>query len=156
MTSRVDCGCFCCLFFFPFHPSTLIACKSNFVVFLDFLCMDLSRSHYLSCEITRVVSSSIFFPFFNLIFFYFHPSILSWFGIDFSNLFWFSFHRVITISWHGLQIWPVNQDGSNISLSQYFKKNILQYVIVSIFFKKYYPIYILQNMLATLAYFFLC
>jgi hypothetical protein len=137
MTSRVDCGCFCCLFFFPFHPSTLIAWKSNFVVFLDFLCMDLSRSHYLSCEIIRVVSSSIFFPFFNLIFFYFYPSILSWFGIYFDFLstglsryhdMGYRFDQLTRMDpiYHCLNIFK--KTSFNMLLCQYFLKNIILYI----------------------------
>jgi len=74
-------------------------------------------------KLTQVNLGICFLLFFNIIYFFqFHSSILGWLGIDLHNLFWFSFYIVITILWHGSQIWQVNPGRSNIPLLNIWKK----------------------------------
>jgi len=78
--------------------------------FFYLLSMRLSWCHDLNHKFGRLtwIDSCRFFILFNLIFFMFYPLTLSWLGTGLHNLFWFSFYKVIMVSWPGSQIWHVN------------------------------------------------
>jgi hypothetical protein len=124
--ARVDLYCFfLCFFKINFMLHHLIDWKLGFLVFFIYF----SRGY--SDFMTRVIV------------FLFFPSTLGCVRTGLHNLFWFAFYRIITVQWLGSKIWQINRNRSNMLLSQYLKTNVIQYIVILIFKKKYRSICII-------------
>jgi hypothetical protein len=85
----------------------------------------------------KIKSGWLWLFFLNWIFFYFNPSTLILLEIDFHILFWFTFYRVIIISWLGMRIDRLTRVDPNRSL-MLLSQCLWQNLILNIYFKSNY------------------
>jgi hypothetical protein len=123
---------FVVLFFIEFYFSTLGWLGIELHNLSQFYFIMLSWSHNSSHEFNKLtwVDSNHFLGIFFINFFLFHPSALGLLKIEFCNLFWFAFYKVIMISYLGIQIGKLTRVVSifikkNLILNIYFESNCL-------------------------------
>jgi hypothetical protein len=112
------------LFFFIITTFNIELIRNYASWFFSLIFMRLSWSHEPSHKFYELIRNFLLHPFLNWFLFFFYPLTMAWLLIEFRNLFWFIFNRVIFISWLKLRFGRLTWVDSNYFFS-FFHEIIL-------------------------------